>query len=62
MYFSTKRQQFLIQQGYAFKVVTDLIGEADRSQLLYSTKEKQVELLEKVGPGRRWPPRHSTHY
>ena len=74
MYFSTKRQQFLIQQGYAFKgtglshlthsasaiahttltllftilVVTDLIGEGDKAQLKYSTKETQVELLEKV--------------
>ena len=47
MYFSTKRQQFLIQQGYAFKVVTDLIGEGDKPQLQYSTREKQVELLEK---------------
>jgi DNA excision repair protein ERCC-3 len=48
MYFSTKRQQFLIQQGYAFKVVTDLIGDADKSQLQYSTRETQIELLEKV--------------
>ena len=48
MYFSTKRQQFLIQQGYAFKVVTDLIGEGDKVQLKYSTKETQVELLGKV--------------
>ena len=48
MYFSTKRQQFLIQQGYAFKVVTDLIGEGDKPQLHYSTREKQIELLEKV--------------
>ena len=48
MYFSTKRQQFLIQQGYAFKVVTDLIGDGDRAQLKFSTREAQVELLEKV--------------
>ena len=48
MYFSTKRQQFLIQQGYAFKVVTDLIGDGDKAQLKFSTRESQVELLEKV--------------
>jgi hypothetical protein len=30
---ATKRQQFLIQQGYAFKVVTDLIGEGDKAGL-----------------------------
>jgi DNA excision repair protein ERCC-3 len=48
MYFSTKRQQFLIQQGYAFKVVTDLIAEGDKAQLKYSTRASQIELLEKV--------------
>ena len=48
MYYSQKRQQFLIQQGYAFKVVTDLIGDGDRPQLHYSTREKQIELLERV--------------
>lgn len=48
MYYSTKRQQFLIQQGYAFKVVTDLIGPQDKQQLMYSTQEKQLDLLAKV--------------
>lgn len=48
MYFSTKRQQFLIQQGYAFKVVTDLIGEGDKPQLQFSSRAAQIELLEKV--------------
>lgn len=48
MYYSTKRQQFLIQQGYAFKVVTDLIGPQDKPQLMYSTQEKQLDLLAKV--------------
>ena len=28
MYYSTKRQQFLIDQGYAFKVVTNLLDSA----------------------------------
>ena len=48
MYYSTKRQQFLIQQGYAFKVVTDLIGPQDKPQLMFSTQEKQLDLLAKV--------------
>jgi DNA excision repair protein ERCC-3 len=48
MYYSTKRQQFLIQQGYAFKIVPDLIGENDKIQLMYSTKEAQIDLLAKT--------------
>ena len=48
MYFSTKRQQFLIQQGYAFKIVPDLIGENDKVQLMYSTKASQLDLLAKT--------------
>jgi ERCC3/RAD25/XPB C-terminal helicase len=28
MYYSTKRQQFLIDQGYAFKVITNLLDNA----------------------------------
>ena len=28
MFFSSKRQQFLVDQGYAFKVVTNLLDEA----------------------------------
>ena len=48
MYFSTKRQQFLIQQGYAFKIVPDLIGENDKVQLMYSTKATQLDLLAKT--------------
>ena len=48
MYYSSKRQQFLIQQGYAFKIVPDLIGENDKIQLMYSTKEAQIDLLAKT--------------
>eukprot|EP00966_Prymnesium_polylepis_P259987 6005689-Prymnesium_polylepis.1 len=29
MYYSTKRQQFLVDQGYAFKVITNLAGMDD---------------------------------
>ena len=85
MYYSTKRQQFLIDQGYAFKVITNLLdnagahkeaafnpntmfpcsvfrrfapgleslqgacrGTAGGAQLLYSTREEQVNLLAQV--------------
>ena len=48
MYFSTKRQQFLIQQGYAFKVATNILEKGDKSQLLFSTRMQQVALLERI--------------
>ena len=47
MYYSTKRQQFLIDQGYAFKVITNLEG-IDQADLAYKTKEEQLELLNTV--------------
>lgn len=34
MYYSTKRQQFLIDQGYAFKVITNLLDNAGASLLV----------------------------
>ena len=45
MYYSTKRQQFLVDQGYAFKVLTGL-GLDD--QLHFSKRDEQLELLTKV--------------
>jgi DNA excision repair protein ERCC-3 len=46
MYYSTKRQQFLIDQGYEFKVITELKGMmADAQGLVFSTKREQQELL-----------------
>lgn len=48
MYFSTKRQQFLIDQGYSFKVVTNLLEQADAGQLMLGTREQQLDLLAKV--------------
>jgi DNA excision repair protein ERCC-3 len=47
MYYSTKRQQFLIDQGYAFKVITNLEG-MDEADLAYKSKEEQLELLNTV--------------
>jgi len=45
MFYSSKRQQFLIDQGYSFKVITNLnLG----GELCYSTKKDQIELLKSV--------------
>ena len=49
MYYSSKRQQFLINQGYAFKVITNLVEMMESSNdLVYNTKEDQLQLLETV--------------
>ncbi|KYR00352.1 transcription factor IIH subunit [Tieghemostelium lacteum] len=47
MYYSTKRQQFLIDQGYSFKVINELPG-IEQETLSYSTKQEQLDLLAKV--------------
>ncbi|KAI8851587.1 P-loop containing nucleoside triphosphate hydrolase protein [Chytridium lagenaria] len=43
VYYSSKRQQFLIDQGYSFKIITQLEGAG--SMLLYSTLAERLELL-----------------
>ncbi|KAJ2005122.1 DNA repair helicase RAD25 [Coemansia thaxteri] len=48
MYFSTKRQQFLIDQGYSFKVITHLEGMESCPDLAYSDKDSQKSLLHSV--------------
>jgi len=48
MYYSTKRQQFLIDQGYAFKVITQLDGMDNMKDLVYKTREEQIELVTTV--------------
>ncbi|TPX42318.1 hypothetical protein SeLEV6574_g05659 [Synchytrium endobioticum] len=48
MVYSGKRQQFLIDQGYSFKVVTNLDGSDSVHNLVYSTKSQQIELLTTV--------------
>ena len=48
MYFSSKRQQFLIDQGYAFKVITHLHGIDAYPHLVYKTRTEQLELLSAV--------------
>ncbi|XP_075685191.1 general transcription and DNA repair factor IIH helicase/translocase subunit XPB [Rhinoderma darwinii] len=47
MAYSTKRQRFLVDQGYSFKVITKLAG-MDEEDLSFSTKEEQQQLLQKV--------------
>ncbi|XP_050377429.1 general transcription and DNA repair factor IIH helicase subunit XPB1-like [Argentina anserina] len=48
MYFSTKRQQFLIDQGYSFKVITSLPPPESGADLSYHRLEDQLALLSKV--------------
>ncbi|SCU84355.1 LADA_0D01244g1_1 [Lachancea dasiensis] len=48
MYYSTKRQAFLVDQGYAFKVITHLHGMETLPNLAYSTARERRELLQEV--------------
>ncbi|XP_053327611.1 general transcription and DNA repair factor IIH helicase subunit XPB [Spea bombifrons] len=47
MAYSTKRQRFLVDQGYSFKVITKLAG-MEEEDLAFSTREDQQQLLQKV--------------
>lgn len=47
MAYSTKRQRFLVDQGYSFKVITKLAG-MEEEELMFSTREEQQQLLQKV--------------
>lgn len=46
MYYSTKRQQFLIDQGYSFKVIPELPNMGD--DLSFSTEKEQLDFLAMV--------------
>ena len=48
MYYSTKRQQFLVDQGYSFKVVTNLFSEEDGRSLMLSRHDEQLAMLAAV--------------
>ncbi|MED6119764.1 General transcription and DNA repair factor IIH helicase subunit xpb1 [Stylosanthes scabra] len=48
MYYSTKRQQFLIDQGYSFKVITSLPPPDEGPRLSYFHLDDQLALLSKV--------------
>ncbi|KAJ5723637.1 hypothetical protein N7488_001672 [Penicillium malachiteum] len=48
MVYSAKRQAFLIDQGYAFKVITELYGMKEHEGLSFSTPAERRELLQEV--------------
>lgn len=48
MFYSTKRQAFLVDQGYAFKVITHLSGMEKMPNLAYASPRERRELLQKV--------------
>ena len=48
MYYSAKRQAFLVDQGYAFKVITHLQGMESLPGLAFNTPSERRELLQRV--------------
>lgn len=48
MFYSSKRQAFLVDQGYAFKVITHLQGLESMPGLAFSTVQERRELLQDV--------------
>ena len=48
MYYSSKRQAFLVDQGYAFKVITHLQGIESLPDLAYASPAERRELLQDV--------------
>jgi DNA excision repair protein ERCC-3 len=48
MSFSRKRQRFLVNQGYAYKVITKLAGLENDADIKYKTRDEQVLLLQQV--------------
>mmetsp|Transcript_10801 Transcript_10801/g.16259 ORF Transcript_10801/g.16259 Transcript_10801/m.16259 type:complete len:444 (+) Transcript_10801:1-1332(+) len=47
MFYATKRQRFLVDQGYSFHVITDLVSE-NTPNLHYNDKAQVTELLQRV--------------
>ncbi|XP_075217744.1 general transcription and DNA repair factor IIH helicase/translocase subunit XPB-like [Lycorma delicatula] len=48
MSYSRKRQRFLVNQGYSYKVITKLVGMDEEPDMLYKTREEQGQLLQQV--------------
>lgn len=48
MNFSRKRQRFLVNQGYSYKVITHLAGMDQEPDMLYKSREEQGQLLQQV--------------
>ena len=47
MFYATKRQQFLVDQGYEFKIITNL-ADSESAETVYSTLDQQLSLLNTV--------------
>ncbi|OXA46697.1 general transcription and DNA repair factor IIH helicase subunit XPB [Folsomia candida] len=47
MNYSRKRQRFLVNQGYSYKVITKLAG-LEQEDLHYKSKEEQVQLIQQI--------------
>lgn len=47
MYYATKRQRFLVNQGYSYKILTSLAG-IEQEKLGLSTRDEQVKFLSEV--------------
>ena len=54
MYYSTKRQQYLIDQGYTFKILQDIVTRANREAKLLKTKEQEIDILAFIVEGRSY--------
>ncbi|KAK4186913.1 P-loop containing nucleoside triphosphate hydrolase protein [Podospora australis] len=48
MYYSSKRQAFLVDQGYAFKVITQLANINETPDLAFATPQERRELLQRT--------------
>ncbi|KAI9163432.1 DNA excision repair ERCC-3 [Paramyrothecium foliicola] len=48
MFYSSKRQAFLVDQGYAFKVITQLAGLDQMPDLAFATPDERSELLQRT--------------
>ncbi|KAK3401055.1 P-loop containing nucleoside triphosphate hydrolase protein [Sordaria brevicollis] len=48
MYYSSKRQAFLVDQGYAFKVITQLANIENTPDLAFATAQERRELLQRT--------------
>ncbi|CAH1112643.1 unnamed protein product [Psylliodes chrysocephalus] len=48
MNYSRKRQRFLVNQGYSYKVITKLAGMDEEPDLFYKNRDEQGQLLQQV--------------
>ena len=48
MFYATKRQQFLVSQGYDFKSIIELNGMNNLSNLVFDTEEEEQQLLDQI--------------